>query len=274
VISVLTRPALAALLIVAVVFGMAVSACGGDDGRSDASAAVESTIQAAGAALAAGDVEGFVARWTDEGMRQVFDETTRTFPEGSGYYVRAKQWTLGPAAQTRVAGTRATTVAVLSFRLVGAPRRFSLVNEGGAWKIDGAELTTVDVPDARSVEVAVGTFPMALDASSIGDGDIALNVRNATGDIHELDIMTVPRSKDVASFFAHPELEAALPEGRSMPDGMDFIGGISRIAPGATVTILFGHALPPGRYVLFCNVEDAPGQPHAQLGEYTEFTVE
>jgi hypothetical protein len=269
----LRHPALA-LLVVAVGLGTTASACGGDDGRSDTTVAVEATVQAAGAALAAGEVEAFVPLWTDDGLQQVFSETTGTFAERSGYYVRAKQWTLGPPSQTHVSGTTATTVAALSFRLVGAPRRFSLMSEGGAWKIDGAELTTVEVRDARLVEVAVGTFPMALDASSIGDGDIALNVRNATGDIHELDIMTVPRSKDVASFFAHPELEAALPEGRSMPDGMDFIGGISRIAPGATVTVLFGHALPPGRYVLFCNVEDASGQPHAQLGEYTEFTVE
>ena len=55
---------------------------------------------------------------------------------------------------------------------------------------------------------------------------------------------------------------------------MDLIGGVDRIAPGAAVTVVFGRALPPGRYVLSGNVEDASDQPNARLGEYAEFTVE
>jgi len=260
-------------VLLAAAFAMTVSACG--VGRpSVEEAAVEVAIQQTSAALAAGDVEAFVDHWTDDGLQQVFAESTETFARQSGYYVQARQWALGPPSQTEVSGTTATSIAPLFFRLVGAPRRFSMVREAGTWKIDGAELTTTDVGDARVVDVILEGSSIDLDASAIVDGDIALDVRNGTSDVHELNIITVPKSRDMAAFFAHPELEPPLPEGRSMPDGMDFIGGINRLEPGARVTVLFQQPLPPGRYVLFCNVEDPSGRPHARLGEYIEFTVE
>jgi hypothetical protein len=158
--------------------------------------------------------------------------------------------------------------------LVGAARRFSLVQVGGAWKIDAADLTTTDVPAVQLVQVTLGGSSLGFDASAIHNGDVALDVRNPTSDVHELSIITVPASMDMADFFAHPERQAELPEGHSMPTGMDFIGGITRIQPGAEVTIVFRRPLPAAHYVLFCNVEDGSDTPHARLGEFTEFTIE
>jgi hypothetical protein len=236
-------------------------------------AAVEATMDQVSAALDAGDVEAFVASWTDAGLEQVFSETTATFATQTGYYVEAIQWSLGPTTDTVVTGTSATTVAPLFFRLVGAPRRFSLVNDGVTWRIDGADLTTADTGDATVVDVTFDGVPASLTVSEVPDGDIALNVHNATQVVHEVNIITVPVSRDMTAFFEHPELEPPLPEGRSMPEGMDFIGGIHRIAAGATVTVLLQRALPPGRYVLFCNAGDEAGDEHSRAGEFFDFTV-
>ena len=74
--------------------------------------------------------------------------------------------------------------------------------------------------------------------------------------------------------FENPEDAPPLPEGRSMPEGFDFIGGINRIEPGMSVTLLFLNPLPAARYAMFCNDEDAQsGEPHSKSGEYAEFTI-
>lgn len=225
------------------------------------------------AALDAGDVDAFVAQWTDDGLEQVFGQTTATFATQTGYYVEAIQWSLGPAADTVVTGTTATTVAPLFFRMVGAPRRFSLVNDGAAWKIDGADLATVDAPDDQLAGVTIAGSAIGVEPGSIQDRTRALEVRNATTNVHELMIMSVPMTFDISAFFAHPELGSELPEGQSMPDGTDFVGGVNAIEPGTTVTMLLRQGLQSGRYVLFCNVEDSAGVPHAEQGEYADFTV-
>jgi hypothetical protein len=59
-----------------------------------------------------------------------------------------------------------------------------------------------------------------------------------------------------------------------MPDGFDFVGGVSAIDPGVTVTVVFLRTLPSARYVMFCGAEgEPPGAPHSEQGEFAEFTI-
>ena len=229
-------------------------------------------MQAVGDALAAGDVAGFLERWTDNGLEQLFHETSDSFQ--TGYYVGAKQYSLGVSSETTVSGDTATTVAALYFRLVGVVRRFSLIRQDGVWKIDGGTLTTTDAGEAAVIDVDFGDSAILFDASAIVDGNIALRVHNSTTQRHELNILTAVPERDITAFFEHPEDEPPLPEGRSMPEGTDFVGGVSAIDPGVTVTVLFSEPLPAARYVFFCNSEDDPsGQPHSKSGEFAEFTI-
>jgi hypothetical protein len=257
---------------------MAGPACSKDGGTGDADAAdvasVDTTMQAARDALAAGDVDAFMELWTDNGLQQVFYEFGDEFVANSGYYLGAKQYSLGASSAPIVRGNTATTVAPLFFRLVGAAREFSLVKMDGVWKVDGAMLTTTDTGDAIPVDVAFGELSILFDSSAITDGNIALQVDNPTTRRHELNILTAPPEQDVAAFFEHPEDAPPVPEGMSMPEGFDFVGGVVDIEPGVTVTVLFSQALPAARYFMFCNnEEDAPGEPHSKRGEFLEFTI-
>ena len=59
-------------------------------------------------------------------------------------------------------------------RLVPPPA-VSVVKVDGKWKIDGATLTTTEVGDARSIDVAFDESSIAFDSSAIKDGNIALH---------------------------------------------------------------------------------------------------
>lgn len=262
-----------AVLAVGVVF--VVPAC---DAKSNVEstdlAAVEATIQAARDALAAGNAADFGEFWTDNGLLQVFHEDSVAFRTNTAYYVEAKQFSLGDAVNTAVHGDTATTVVPLFFRLVGVVRELTLVKVGELWRIDGATLTTTDAGDARVIGVEFGADAIQFDRALIVDGNIALRVHNPTSVVHELNILTAPADQDLADFFEHPENGPPVPEGRSMPDGFDFVGGVSSIAPGETVTILFARELPAARYAMFCNAEtDALSEPHSERGEFGEFTI-
>ena len=212
--------------------------------------------------------------WTDNGLQQVFYESGDAFVANTGYYLGTKQYSLGASSAPTVVGNTATTVAPMFFRLVGAAREFSLVKMDGVWKVDGATLTTTDVGDAMPIDVAFGESSILFDSSAITDGNIALQVHNPTTRRHELNILTAPPEQDVAAVFEHPEDAPPLPEGKSMPEGFDFVGGVVGIEPGLTVTVLFAQTLPAARYFMFCNNEDdPPGEPHSKRGEFLEFTI-
>jgi hypothetical protein len=261
------------------VFALAGAACGngGSKNTDDAAEAdaVDAAVRAAREALAAGDVDGFLAVWTDDGLQQVFHEFGDAFVANTGYYVGTKQYSLGTSSAPTVVGDTATTVAPLFFRLVGVTREFSLVKVEGTWRIDGSALATADVGEATAIDVAFGESSIVSDElTTAPQGDIALQVRNPTTRLHDLMILTAPPGADVATLFLHPESAPPLPEGRSMPEGFDFVGGVSGIEPGGRVTVVFSTRLPAARYFVFCNSEDGEaGVPHSQRGEFLEFTI-
>ncbi len=265
---------LAFVLAVAVGSGCA-SAVGTDSASAAEVAAIEATLQAARDALVAGDVPGFMTEWTDSGLQDVFYESGDAFVGNTGYYLAAKQYRLGAETSAPVLlGDRATAVAPLYFRLVGPVRQFSLVKRSGVWVIDGAELASTQVIDATAISVAFDESSIRFETTAPMNGDVALQVRNPTTRTHQLNILTAPPDQDLVAFFEHPESAPPVPEGKSMPEGFDFIGGVVGIAPGMSVTVLMHDVLPPGRYVLFCNEEDdAGGGPHSLHGEYLEFTI-
>ena len=251
-------------------------ACSDETDRADAAdvAAVEATIQAVRDAFAAGDVAGVINLWTENGLQELFHESSESFENNTGYYVGAKQYSLGASSNTTVSGETATTIAPLFFRLVGVVRQFTLIKQDGLWKIDGGALATTDAGDAVVIDIDFSESAIEFDVSAIVDGNIALLVHNSTAKRHELNILTALADRDITAFFEHPEDEPPLPEGQSMPEGTDFIGGVSAIDSGVTVTILLSETLPPARYVFFCNSEDDPsGQPHSKSGEFAEFTI-
>ncbi|MDL2334779.1 MAG: hypothetical protein QFC55_01940 [Chloroflexota bacterium] len=265
---------LSLILVVAVGSGCA-NAARTDPASAAEVAAIETTLQTARDALVAGDVPGFMKEWTDSGLQDVFYESGNAFVGNTGYYLAAKQYRLGAATSAPVVlGDSAAVVAPLYFRLVGPVRKFSLVKQGGIWVIDGAELASTQVTDTTAIGVAFKESSIRFETTAPINGDIALQVRNPTARTHQLNILTAPPDQDVVAFFEDPESAPPVPEGRSMPEGFDFVGGVVGIEPGMTVTVLMYDVLPPGRYVLFCNEEDnAGGGPHSMRGEYLEFTI-
>ncbi|HEY7627370.1 MAG TPA: hypothetical protein VH761_09895, partial [Ilumatobacteraceae bacterium] len=266
----MTRPLLFLIAVLA-----AVPACGDDSKSDDAEAvdvaAVEATLRAARDDLSTGDVAGFMESWTDNGLQQVFHEAGEAFIANSGYYVGARQYVLGASSAPVVVGDTATAVAPLFFRLLGVVREFTLIKVDGAWKIDSAAMTTTDVDNA--IDIAFGESSIGFDSSAITEDTAALQVRNPTTRRHELNVLTAPPELDIAAFFEHPEDAPPVPEGMSMPEGFDFVGGVVDIEPGMTLTVLFSQSLPPARYAMFCNSEDgATAEPHSKRGEFLEFT--
>jgi hypothetical protein len=265
---------LLSVVIVVVVGSGCASAAATDPASAAEIASIETTLQVARDALAAGDVPSFMAQWTDAGLQDVFYESGGAFIGNTGYYVGAKQYRLGAETSAPVVlGDSATVVVPLFFRLVGPARKFSLVKQGGVWVIDGAELTSAQVHDATAVGVTFDESSIRFETSGPTNGDIALQVRNPTTRTHQFNILTAPPDQDLVAFFEHPENGPPVPAGRSMPDGFDFVGGVVGIEPGMSVTVFVYEVLPPGRYVMFCNAEDDAGGVHSRHGEFLEFTI-
>jgi|GEM_PF-1932917 hypothetical protein len=219
---------------------------------------VEEAVRAIFAAYNRTDVEAFLAGWTDKGFQEMFRETKervkRTFPRLRS--VGVGPFTVGEFSNTVLRTRSATTEVELTKEQQRKMHRFSLVNEGNVWKIDGDEELTADVPiEAPVIALIMTEFALEVDTREISKriafGKVALKVSNGGQRPHQLVVMKWL-----------PESETERSIGRTGP-----------LKPGEE-KILVLTDLEAGRYAMLCNLVDSDGTPYSSKGMRAEFTVE
>jgi uncharacterized cupredoxin-like copper-binding protein len=119
---------------------------------------------------------------------------------------------------------------------------------------------------ASTVRVTLGEWSVATDVSEVPAGTVTFELSNAGPDrAHEFVVLRT----DFAPDDLPTDLEAAVIE---TTDGVERVGKTEAIPVGETAQLTV--ALPPGQYVLLCNINDAvEEESHYQFGMRTGFTV-
>jgi len=115
-----------------------------------------------------------------------------------------------------------------------------------------------------AIDLNLTEYAFNFDESEITSGDIAFNVSNIGGEEHQVVLAKFPEDLDVEEAIRSEE----------DPEGIEAVGEVDPLDPGADTSFLFTEPLEAGRYVMVCFVEAADGEPHALKGMWAEFTIE
>jgi ketosteroid isomerase-like protein len=284
--SVSLRFAAAALAVVAI-------ACGSDGDTGGAltpatgedSASIEAVIRENFTAVAAGDFDAIYEHSTEASLREAYPdagERTREGYRAAFEAIAAKRsgvrQPLHAVHGILTEGDRASAVVETWLEYEGsdpasqmiAAGRWRFAREDGRWKIDGGfDWVSPRVPEGAAViEVEAAEFAWSLDRGAIADGNMALSVRNAGEQVHQLTLQRVPADLDIAGWIGGT-VEAPR-------DGFSEVGASVPLEPGESREVTFTAPLAAGRYVMLCFIEDtadAVPRLHAEKGMWAEFTV-
>lgn len=119
---------------------------------------------------------------------------------------------------------------------------------------------------ASTVQVTLGEWSVTTDASEVPAGAVTFEVSNAGPDrAHEFVVLR----SDLAPDDLPTDLDAAAIE---TTDGVERVGKTEAIPAGETGQLTL--AMPSGRYILLCNINDAvEEESHYQFGMRTGFSV-
>lgn len=113
--------------------------------------------------------------------------------------------------------------------------------------------------DRQRIDVGLSTYGIALSSDTVTSGKVTFVVKNnATDQTHELLVAQTDHP--------HDQIPVEANATEFSEDRLTIIGEVEDIDSGAIKRLTLD--LPPGRYVLVCNL---PG--HYQGGMHTEFTV-
>lgn len=239
-------------------------------------AAIEQTMRDGIAAWNSKSAEAFLALFTDKAVTEIFGEGEPAAREDIA--VGLPNFIGEPPLELRTLTTEADTdTGSAEVLWVSAPFlehiRFAMIQEAGAWKIDGQDYLDVDVPDGTTMvdveasEFAFGVVVEDIDSANAA-GPIGFDINNAGSQEHHFALAKLPAEGDVQELLMTEE---------DVP-GMEFIGFTEPIQPGdRNRAFVLIDSLESGRYAMVCflpdTTEGAEGTPHAFKGMVQEFTI-
>lgn len=237
----------------------------------EGSAEAEQAVQDIVTAWNASDADAFAALFTDAGLIAVFnggeeaprEELVGFLPDIIGDGALEIQDISSEATDS---GADVTVVWV-SGRVL-EHLRFSMIDDGGVWKLDGQEKLEVEAPaGATVVNVDLNEFLFGLDESQITSANpIVLQGNNVGTQLHHMVFAKIPEDAVIEEILASDD-----------PAGVENIGGGEPFPPGESQTLVLAEPLEPGRYVLVCflpDTEDPAETPHALKGMVSDITVQ
>jgi len=99
----------------------------------------------------------------------------------------------------------------------------------------------------------------------IDGGFVTMDFTNSGEELHEYGLARLDEGVSEA------DIDKAIASGQE-PKGIEDIGGVPVLTPGADVSI--ARDIEPGRYVFVCFIPDPKGRPHVALGMKKVFEVE
>lgn len=229
-------------------------------------AGIKATINNAVAAWNKKDVQGFLANFTTAGALNEFgedsiDAVVASLPD----FIGDPPISSGNVSNVKsINATTATATVDLNLGKLVERHEYTLLQQGGVWKIDGGPIVDVPTPaGAATVPVQLREFSFSFDKSAVASGNFALAGTNVGAQFHEIALAKIP---------ANANLQELLETEEDVP-GFEFIGAVF-MAPGESAKMVFSSPLAAGRYAMVCFIPDEKTDtPHAFLGMVSEFNV-
>jgi hypothetical protein len=243
-----------------------------------AEAAIEQTVRDAMAAWNGKNADTFLTFFTDKALSDIFGqgepatrEEVATFLPG---FIGDPPLENLQKLETEADGATGAAEVLWESSPFLEHIRFAMVQEAGAWKIDGQDYIDVEeIPDNTTmIHVDANEFAFGVvddDIISANEsGLIGFEIANVGEQTHHFGLFRLP---------AEGAAEELLASEEEVP-GLEVAGFTDEIAPGETNRAwVFIEPLEPGRYAMVCflpDVTEGPdGTPHAFKGMVHEFNV-
>lgn len=271
------------------VLSLAFAACGGDDDDSsgdddgglsaDQQAAVD-YMETFVALYNDGDYEGWVAEFTESGLRAMLGDEETPFEDLQAdvpsYFEGEPPLEGVTFSDVEAAGDSATVAMTSTSENVIDKAEYTLVKEGGDFQVNGYTDLPEDLPEGVTpLAVSAADFAFAFEGGDAADGVQAVSFTNEGEQSHQLLLLNLDGGPELDSVVG--DLMEAEDPG-AFPDYVEDFAGTMFAPPGGEDGVLFAEPLDAGRYVLICLLPDQTqgedGPPHASLGMVAEFTVE
>ena len=265
-------PGLAAAIALAAIAFSAV-ACGDDGGSEEDEAAIQAVVDNVNQAQLNGDVDLFLAQFTEQGLQEVFFSTPEEVRENpEEIQIESEEDFVSIRGEIEFDGdTAEATIVEPGEQAFDSPFLIEFTKEDDVWKVDGGGAGDAEEPDgASTVSLGMSEFAFDMDESELESGAPVLFEAENTGE--------QPHHFVLFKLEEGVVLEEALEE--EEPEGVDEIGGSAPFQPGDEANVALTTNLEPGRYALLCfftdpnaeNPEEAP--PHFTQGMVKEFEVQ
>lgn len=237
-----------------------------DGSMAEDEQALQDTIEGAAAAWNAGDVDAFLAFFTDAGVMSSFDAPREAAMEFLTDFIGDPPITVGTLTNISISGDAATADAAdFAFGKVIDANTFSFAREGDSWLIDNEEDLAVEPPEGTTVvDVSLLEYQFSFDPAEITNGNIAFAASNIGGEDHEIAIVEVAPDAVIEEVIAD----------EAFFETANIVGVGGPWPPGTETNVVFTEEFAPGRYAMLCFIENSEGTPHAFLGMVDEFTIE
>ena len=223
-------------------------------------AEAEAALLAAFLAWNRKDPQGFAASFTAEGI----SETSLSLPALLGEPPIA----LRRVMDATISNDTATIHAMFALGTQRNSVRYTMVKQGGVWKIDGEERLSPKIQgNTMVVDVRLDKCASMFVSETIAERNMALKVENVGDEHHHLILKRVPDELDLRRLLQSDEPPF---------QGVDEVAFIGAPGAGELINVAFTEALQPGRYVLLCYPIDPKDDGSVQLlaeGIVAAFTV-
>ena len=234
------------------------------DAAAQEEGAIEATVQAAVNAWNARDVGNFLNYWTEKGFEAEFGFPRSDIPQVSEI-IGDPPIIASTVENIAVTDGTATADVSLNFGPFSENAHWSLILEGGRWKIDDTASIAPEIPaGATVVDVQLDEYEFTYDQTAIAaGGNIAFGIENIGEESHELVLFQITTDAPFLDLLQSEEEE---------PEGIEFLGA-GEADPGESSAVVLSEPLEAGRYGIVCFFPSPDGTPHAFLGMVSEFNV-
>ena len=230
---------------------------------------IRDTVLAAVDARNAGDAAAFLKLWTDQGLMDEFgfasrEEAEQVLPE----FIGEPPIEFISIDDVRVFSGNASAEVQLAFGGFLERFRQDFLFLDQRWQFHTSkDLSPVPPAGTKVVGMKLVEYAFVYDKAQMAQGNVALGVRNAGVEEHEVALVRLNTSKSLDEVLQTAEPDAP-------PEGIELVGVFAPIVPGQQIDIVLTEPLSAGRYAFVCFFPAPDGTPHAFLGMRSEFTVD
>jgi hypothetical protein len=249
------------------------AACSDDGGSEEDEAAIQAVVDNVNQAQLNGDMDLFLAQFTEQGLAEVFFLTPEEVMENpEELQIESEEDFVVIRGDIEVDGDTAEAIVAEPARESGfdSPFLIEFIKDGDVWKVDGGGAGDAEEPDgANTVALGLHDFGFDFDESEFVSGaPVVFEVENTGEQPHHFAMFKLDEGVVLEDALASEE----------EPEGVHEVGFSAPFQPGNEAKVSMAEDLEPGRYALLCffgdtTQENPDDHPHFMMGMVREFEV-